>query len=252
MPYFEPQDPQHRLFYREAGEGPLLVILPGNTATSACHQGEIEAFSDRYHVVALDFWGTGQSDRLERWPDDWLQQAAHDAAALIQHLEGQAVVMGTSGGADVALWLATLHPKNVRAVVADSGIEVYPTCLLRKEMMARKARTPDQISFWEFAQGEDWASVVDADTDYMLRVADRGGRLAPEALSSIKAPVLFTATLEDSMLPNVAAQLTSMTVRIADARLYLTHGGDHPLMWSKPEEFRAVCDIFLKQIETSQ
>ena len=33
-----------RLFYREQGEGPLLLILPGNTASSACHPEEVAYF----------------------------------------------------------------------------------------------------------------------------------------------------------------------------------------------------------------
>ena len=33
MPYVTHDD--HRLFYREQGNGPLLLILPGNTASSA-------------------------------------------------------------------------------------------------------------------------------------------------------------------------------------------------------------------------
>ncbi|MBN1250073.1 MAG: alpha/beta hydrolase, partial [Anaerolineae bacterium] len=244
MPYLEHN--HHRIHYRERGEGPLMVILPGNTATSACHEGEIAYFSGRYRVVAPDFWGTGRSDRLATWPDDWMEQAAHDTAALIRTLGDKAVVMGTSGGADVALWLATLHPGCVSAVIADSTLEVYPPDLLRAGMHEREARTPGQVAFWKMAQGDDWEAVVDADTCLMLRIAGRGGRLAPENLTAITAPVLFTATLDDTMLPQVAQQLTSMTQRIPDARLYLTKGGGHPLMWSKPDEFREVCDVFLQ------
>lgn len=246
MPYFE--NDQHRLHYREAGSGPLMIILPGNTASSACLQGEVDYFSARYHAVALDFWGTGQSDRMATWPDNWFQQAAHDVAALTRHLGEKAIVMGTSGGADVALWLAALHPDCVNAVVADSCIEVYPPDLLRAGMQGREERSPGQIGFWTLAHGEDWDQVVDADSNMLRRLADRGGRLAPEDVESIQCPVLFTATLDDSMLPNVAAQLSSMTTRIPNARLYLTKGGDHPLMWSRAEEFRTVCDLFLEQI----
>jgi len=241
----------HRLFYREAGEGPLMVLLPGNTATSACMQGELDYFSDRYHTVALDFWGTGQSDRLAVWPDDWFRQAAHDTAALIRHLGGQAIVMGTSGGADVALWLAVLNPDLVRAVVADSTVEIYPPDELRAEVHGREARTPGQVGFWRFAHGDDWEQPVDADSRLLLRLADLDGRLAPEALETIGCPVLFTATLDDDSLPDVAVQVPSMAQRVPDARVYLTHGGAHPLMWSRPDEFRAVCELFLHNLEPS-
>jgi valacyclovir hydrolase len=247
MPYIKHKN--HRLFYREAGTGPLMLILPGNTATSACMQGEVAYFGERFHTIAMDFWGTGQSDRLATWPDDWFQQAAHDAAALIRHLGGPAIVVGTSGGADVALWMAVLYPDLITAVIADSNIEVFPPDQLKAGIREREARTPGQIGFWQFAHGENWEQPVDADSDMLRRLADRGGRLVVEALEVIKCPVLFSATLDDESLPDVAVQVPAMAQRIPDARVYLSKGGSHPLMWSKPEEFRTIADLFLKQID---
>ena len=98
MPHFIYNN--HQLFYREQGNGPLLLILPGNTASSACHEGELTYFGQRYHAVSLDFLGAGQSDRLAVWPDDWWGQGAHQARELIEHLrQTRCLVMGTSGGA---------------------------------------------------------------------------------------------------------------------------------------------------------
>ena len=42
MPYFIRND--NRLFYREQGAAPLLLILPGNTAASACREAELAHF----------------------------------------------------------------------------------------------------------------------------------------------------------------------------------------------------------------
>ena len=86
MPYFTSN--HHRLFYREQGSGPLLLILHGNTASSAHHAliGDLDYFARRYRVVAPDFLGCGQSDRLAMWPLDWWAQGGRDAAALVQHL----------------------------------------------------------------------------------------------------------------------------------------------------------------------
>jgi valacyclovir hydrolase len=81
MPTFFHND--HQLFYREEGSGPLLLLLPGNTASSASHAGELAYFGQRYCAVSLDFWGTGQSDRLAEWPEDWWEVGAQDAAPKI-------------------------------------------------------------------------------------------------------------------------------------------------------------------------
>jgi hypothetical protein len=47
-----------RLAYRTNGSGALLLILPGNTALSAYHTGELEHFGERFHAVSPDFRGT--------------------------------------------------------------------------------------------------------------------------------------------------------------------------------------------------
>jgi pimeloyl-ACP methyl ester carboxylesterase len=68
MPYFV--QPDHRLHYRERGSGLVLLLFPGNTASSACHDGELAFFGQFCHTVALDIWGTGRSDRWAPWPDE--------------------------------------------------------------------------------------------------------------------------------------------------------------------------------------
>lgn len=236
----------HRLHYRESGSGPLLLILPGNTASSACHEGELDHFGRRYHAVALDFLGTGGSDRLAGWPDDWWEVAARDAAALVEHLgQERALVVGTSGGAMIALLMAALYPERVRAVVADSCAERLDPEGLRAEMARRRKREPAAVAFWRQAQGEDWESVIEADSDLLLRLADRGGDWLQGRLSRVRCPVLFTASLRDPLVPGAAADCPRMARQLPDAEVFLVNDGWHPLMWSKPDAFRRAADGFL-------
>jgi len=236
----------HRLHYRERGRGPLLLILPGATASSAGHGGELAYFSRRYRAVALDFLGTGQSERLAFWPDDWWEQAASDAARLVEHLGyEECMVMGTSGGAAVALLLAIVHAERVRAVVADSVVEHLPAERWRMNLADRARRSEEQIRFWRRMHGDDWEQVVEADTDLLRRFASRGGDWFAGRLAKIRCPVLFTASLHDEMLANVGPQLCHMVEQVCDSRLYLTREGRHPLMWSRPGEFRRAASAFL-------
>ncbi len=249
MPYFTCDGQQ--LHYREQGSGPLLLILPGNTASSACHAGELDYFSQRYHTVALDFLGTGQSVRVARWPDDWWTRSACHAGELIEQLGGEpAIVMGTSGGAIVALWTAILCGEHVRAVVADSTGERLDPDQLRAEMRAREARTPGQMRFWQSAHGNDWDQVVAADTAFLLRFADRGGDCFGGRLNEIGCPVMFSASLYDPSIPNPVDGLSAMSAQVPGSWLFLVNGGDHPLMWSRPEPFRRMCNAFLSSVST--
>jgi pimeloyl-ACP methyl ester carboxylesterase len=121
MPYFEWRE--RRVHYREAGDAaaPLLVILPGSTASSANHAGELKVFGHTHHVAALDYLGTGASDRLELWPPDWWEGGAAQADALAAHLGAQRyALLGCSGGGTMALLAAADHPDRITAVIADS------------------------------------------------------------------------------------------------------------------------------------
>ena len=55
MPKFNYQG--NHLFYRRQGEGPLLVILPGNTASSICHQADLDFFAPSFTTSHWIFWG---------------------------------------------------------------------------------------------------------------------------------------------------------------------------------------------------
>jgi pimeloyl-ACP methyl ester carboxylesterase len=240
----------HRLYYRDQGQGPLLIILPGNTASSACHQGELAYWSDRFHAVALDFLGTGRSDRVTVWADDWWQSGAHQVRALLDHLGRQTcIAMGTSGGAVAALWTAILYPDRVRAVVADSCVARFPPEMLDTMAHERARRTPDQVAFWQGAHGDDWEQVIQADTDLIRGFVERGGDWFGPRLGEISCPVLLTASMQDADLPQVAQQNCRMAEQIPDCRLYLHNEGGHPLMWSQPEAFRSVSDGFLRTVE---
>ncbi len=240
----------HTLFYRERGQGPLLMILPGNTASSACYEGELEYFSRYYHTVSLDFWGTGQSDRIAAWPDDWWEKAVYDVVGLIEHLgEKNAVLVGTSGGAVIALLTAIFVPKHVQAVVADSCLERYPAALLRMVVAERTQRTDKQIAFWQLAHGDDWEQVVEADSERLRRIAAQGDMdWAQGQLRKITCPVLLTASLCDKSLPDVGQKVCRMAEQIPSSRIFLVNAGDHPLMWSRREDFFPVCNYFLKDV----
>jgi pimeloyl-ACP methyl ester carboxylesterase len=193
--------------------------------------------------VALDFLGTGRSERLDHWPDDWYPAAAEQVAALIAHLGVyRAHLMGTSGGAVAALWAGILYPNRVDTIVADSCVDIIPPEVLRANVAGREAADP---GFWRAAHGDDWREVVAADSAMLLRLAERGGAFFGQRLSEVRAPVLFTASLADEMLPDAGVAACRMVRQIPSARAMLFPQGGHPLMWSRPQEFRRVAGEFL-------
>lgn len=52
-----------KLHYLEAGSGPLLVMIPGWSQTAAQFKHQLSGLSDKYHVIAIDMRGHGESDK---------------------------------------------------------------------------------------------------------------------------------------------------------------------------------------------
>lgn len=57
-----------RIFYREAGpkDAPVVLLLHGFPTSSHMFRNLIPALADRYHVIAPDYPGYGQSDMPDR------------------------------------------------------------------------------------------------------------------------------------------------------------------------------------------
>ena len=173
-----------------------------------------------------------------------------DAASLVSHLgEKRCIVMGTSGGANIALLFAIIHPELVSGIIADSCAEIYSPENLRKEVSDRTLMTNEQVEFWKYANGDDWKAVVKADNKLLIDFADLGGNLFKGRLNTIKCPVLFTGSLKDSFIPDIGEQHLNMAKQIENSTIYLNNDGDHPFMWSCPDIFRSLSDQFLKRLD---
>jgi pimeloyl-ACP methyl ester carboxylesterase len=119
---------------------------------------------------------------------------------------------------------------------------------LRAEVAARSHHTPDVVNFWHYAHGDDWQEVVAADSDLLLRLATRGGDLFQGRIRRVRCPVLLTGSLRDASLPDVGQQLVTIAEQLRFCRVFLMSDGDHPLMWTRPGDFRQVSEYFLGMV----
>jgi pimeloyl-ACP methyl ester carboxylesterase len=157
--------------------------------------------------------------------------------------------MGTSGGAIVAFLTALDFPEKVRAVIADSLEYRIPKSLVLESIMKERAmRSEPQKQFWEFAHGADWEAVVEADTSMLLKFAEKGGDWAEDRLGEVNCPVLLTGSKLDDSIPHLVRDYSVIAEAIADCSLYINNSGDHPFMWTAPQDFRSICDYFLNKL----
>ena len=117
-----------RLHVVEKGEGPAVVLIHGNMVSERDYEasGLLDRLARNHRVIAFDRPGFGHSTR----PRDRLWTPAAQAkllhAALAQLGVKEAVVVGHSMGAMVALALALDHPEDVRRLVLVGGY-YYPS-----------------------------------------------------------------------------------------------------------------------------
>src|SRR3712207_4338837 len=115
----------HRLAYTSYGEGPrVTVVIHGLLLSQRMHEVLARALAERGNrVVSLDLLGHGRSDRPR---DMWRYSMSFfgdQVVALLDHLEvDEAVVMGTSLGANVALEVAAAAPTRLRGMVIEMPV----------------------------------------------------------------------------------------------------------------------------------
>lgn len=123
MPYFKLE--HHRLAYTVYGEGPrVCVLLPGLLFSQRMHVPLARALADRGNrVITLDLLGHGRSDRPRDMRVYSMDEFATQTIALLDHLEiDQAVVGGTSLGANVTLAVASQAPERLRGMLIEMPV----------------------------------------------------------------------------------------------------------------------------------
>ena len=146
-----------RFHYLDWGnpDAPGMLLLHGFAQT--CHSWDFVAlaFCDRYHVVALDQRGHGDSDWSESG-DYSPESQQEDIAAVVSEIGlSDFVLMGLSMGGRNSFTYAATHPGEVRAlVVVDAG--------------PQNMRTGSQ-KIRNFVQQED---ELDSVEDFVQRVLD--------------------------------------------------------------------------------
>ena len=114
-----------RLAYEVHGEGARsVVLLPGLLFPSRMHEPLARDLANRGHrVITLDLLGHGESDKPR---DMWRYSIpifGREVVALLDHLElDEAVIGGTSLGANTTLETVSLAPNRVRGMVIEMPV----------------------------------------------------------------------------------------------------------------------------------
>ena len=147
------QRPEGAIAYDIAGDGPLIVCVPGmGDLRSSYRFLAPELAAAGFRVVTADLRGHGDSDASFSSYGD--EQTADDISALVEHLGGPAIIVGNSMAAGAAVLVAADRPELVSGLVLTGPFvrnpQVSPVAgLLTTAMMRVLMARPWAASVWK-------------------------------------------------------------------------------------------------------
>ena len=235
--------------YEAGGDGaPALVFVHGWSCDRGYWEGQVEPFSHRFTVVAVDLAGHGQSGLGRR---AWTMAAfGDDVAAVVERLELQRVVLiGHSMGGDVIVAAARRLPGRVAGLV---WVDTYrqlgaPRSPEQVQAMLAPFRSEFVETTRNFVRG-----MFPSGTDQSLveRVAADMSAAPPEiALGAMESSISFDReiprALQELKVPVVAINADTPPTDVASmerhgVEVILMSGVGHFLMMEAPERFNQV------------
>lgn len=251
MAYFTYNNKQ--VYYEDYGNGMPVVFLHGNTASSRMFTPILHYFENDFRIITIDFLGHGQSDRLSAFPVDLWYDEAMQVITLLEILRiPKAHLIGSSGGALVAINVALERSDLVGKVVADSfeGESSVDT-LIENVVSERQASKddPTAIEFYKIMHGEDWESVVDCDTIAVAAHAKKIKKYFHISIEALNNDLLMIGTQQDRCVSTGVHYLANtygeMLQKIGHGSFYIFATGEHPALISNSEQFCKIANSFL-------
>lgn len=253
MSFFNYQS--NKVYYKEVGEGRPLLLLHGNTASSNMFTDIVSDFSVEHKVILIDFLGHGMSDRLGKFPVDlWYDEAQQVIQFLKEKRYKDVDLIGSSGGALVAINVALEAPELVHKVIADSfegekALEAFTHNI--KESRSASKLNPGAKMFYYAMHGDDWETVVDNDTQAISEHAEKTKFFFHKPLSALRADILLTGSMEDEFVSSIGCEFyqnayADIVQKIGHGGIYLFQTGGHPAMLSNRNEFTRLASNFLE------
>jgi non-heme chloroperoxidase len=254
-----------RIHYLEAGSGRPIVFIPGWTMPAWIWQKQIEEFSKRYRVIAVDPRSQGESDKpaYGHLPET----RARDYKELVDQLGlKQPLLVGWSMACgELIKYVEQFGTENISGVVLVDGLisdkpspEMFVAIsgwMNQLQLDRRKQADAFVRTMYKKPQPEDYLKrVIDASAEVpadtaviliydMLAVKDFSPGLARLAEMKTNRPVLFTYQPESQQTADF------LKATLGDKlQLERFDGDGHALFVDDPEKFNHVLEDFLQSL----
>ena len=267
----------YRLHYVEVGYGQPVILIPGSWSTYRAWDRLLPFLADSYRLLAVDYLGTGDSDKPTSGFRYTIEEQADLIAKMIKQLDlGKVHLVGSSYGGAIVLNLVARYPALVDKVVSieggvvvpqklpSSGLELllkYPVLgdlviLLVKTGLLNKMELRLVTGKWyplmtreeKQATLEQLASNAKSATRvawYWIGVSSRTSKDFTEEAKSIKAPVLYLYGTETDFAELIRLSTQFFGMYLPTVRVVGLEGGIHDIERQKPKEVAAlIADFF--------
>lgn len=197
-----------RLHYQILGKGKSLILLNPNSEDTRIMLPIGKIFSKNFKVYIVDRRGCGKSTKNCALTYD---ESSKDLYEFIQKLNlDKPYVLGLSGGASVALFLATMYPDCISKLVLGSGVVRHS-----KMKYSPFSQLIRKLTFLKV--------VRKAEKFYQLNEEAR--ELALEELSKITSPTLVVNGGEKDIVPIEEAEYIANNIK--NSKLMILHKEGH-------------------------
>ena len=224
------------LHYQVKGKGMPLILLHGNGEDGTYFVHQIAYFSKQYRVIAVDTRGHGKTPRGTA--PFTIEQFADDLYDFMEMMEiPEAVILGFSDGANIAMKFVMKYPEKVKALILNGGN-------LNPKGVKRGTQIPIEIGYQiakRFAPKSPDAKKNMELLGLMVNEPD----MKPEELGQITVPTLVICGTKDMIKESHTKEIAE---NIPDSQLK-TIKGNHFIANKCPDEFNQAVDEFLKNMD---
>jgi pimeloyl-ACP methyl ester carboxylesterase len=170
----------HRVFYREAGQpkNPAILLLHGFPTSSHMFRDLIPLLADRYHVVAPDLPGFGNTVSPPRSQFDYtFENLARVIGGFVETIGlGRYALYLFDYGAPTGFRLAVKHPDRITAIISQNGnayeeglsdgwnpIRAYWQDASQTNREALRAFLTPETTVWQYTHGVSDSTTVSPD-----------------------------------------------------------------------------------------
>jgi len=257
-----------RTHYFDVGTGPVLVLLhSGEFGASAeiTWEFNIPALAEHFRVLAPDWLGYGQTEKLFDFDNMWERRVRHIAAFLRQLRVAKAHFAGNSMGGSMLVTVAAMpdSPWPIDRMVIASGGGVAPENEARRilndydgsrehmrNLVRALIRRADLVNSEDYLERRYQSSLIpgawECAAAARFRMPGRGGASAPRpaTYSTVPFETLLIAGAQDNLRkPGYADE---MRREIARSKLVVIEHAGHCPQIDQPDAFNKFVSDFLR------